>query len=193
MELMERKQDDWDLAERTMEGDREAFESLMHRYRRPILGFVYRMLNDPRDAEDIAQEVFAKAYWNLCDGKLQRKTGAFSTWLFRVARNMAIDRLRKRARRPEQSLNDLEGSGWDSADGTPDPSGAAVNRELSREIAAAVAALPEKQRTVLILYEYEDLSYGQIADIMRVNEKSVESRLYRARRFLRRRLAGHLS
>jgi RNA polymerase sigma-70 factor (ECF subfamily) len=168
------------LIEQARAGDEAAFEELMRRYKRPVLNFVYRLLGNAEEAEDIAQEVFVRVYQNLRDYSPRTR---FSTWLFAVARNAAIDRLRWRKRHPTQPL-----------DSTPDPVtliGVAeeVNaREIGAQVTVAVAALPEDQRTALVLAEYQGLSYAEIAEIMRCSEKSVESRLYRAKHALREKL-----
>ena len=168
------------LIEQARAGDEAAFEELMWRYKRPVLNFVYRLLGNADDADDVAQEVFVRVYQNLCDYSPRKR---FSTWLFALARNAAIDRLRWRKRHPTQSL--------DSAPDPPTPTGVAdeVNtHEIGTQVAAAVASLPEDQRMALVLAEYQGLSYAEIAEIMRCSEKSVESRLYRAKQTLREKL-----
>jgi len=154
------------------------FEELLARYRRPVLNFVYRLLGDATESEDVAQEVFIRAYqhWNEFDPR--RKV---STWLFALARNAAIDRLRYRQRHPVEPL-----------DSVPEPatvSREVETRELGDQIAAAIQSLPEDQRTAIVLAEYHGLSHAEIAEVMHGSEKSVESRLYRARQSLRIALA----
>jgi RNA polymerase sigma-70 factor (ECF subfamily) len=173
-------------------GTERALDLIMLHYKQPIINFVYRMTGDPGEAEDIAQEVFIKAYRSMCDSKFREDTASVSAWLFRVARNAAIDRLRKVKRRPTSSLeeageaNKVQGAGGTAAD-------EAIARETDREVAAAVAGLPEDQRTAVILAEYEGLSCAEIAVIMKCSVKSVESRLYRARRHLRKKLSHLLT
>ena len=183
---------DWQLVERIGKGDDHAFELLMERYKKPVLSFVYRHLNNPEDAEDVAQEVFVKVYQILYDNGLQRKKGAFSTWLFQVARNAAIDRIRWRKRRPMNSSMSMEESGWDDIGKDSDPHEKVKADELGQEIADAFSRLPEKQRTALILFEYEDLSYDKIAEIMECRKKAVENHIYRARKFLRQCLPKYI-
>jgi len=173
------------LIEQARAGDEAAFAELMRRYKRPVVNFVYRMLGDAVEADDIAQEVFVSAYQHI--GAFQaRKTGAkLSTWLFTLAKHAVIDHLRWRKRHPTESLEPVERSAASSEAGVAEQ---VSTREIGEHIAAAVATLPEDQKTALILAEYNGLSYGEIAQIMRCSEKSVEARLYRAKQTLRKRL-----
>lgn len=158
-----------------------AFDELLARYRRPLLNFIYRLLGDAAEAEDVAQEVFVRAYRHWADYDSRQK---LSTWLFALARNAAIDRLRYRQRHPTAPLEE-----------SPEPttiSREVENREIGAQIAAAMAALPEDQRTAIVLAEYHDLSHAEIAEIMDCSVKSVESRLYRAKAALREKLRGFL-
>src|SRR5438128_5908955 len=162
---------DFQLVERLQRGEDAAFDELMGRYKRPVLNFAFRMLGEA-EAEDVAQDVFVRVYQRIGD---YRPRGKFSTWLFALARNACIDRLRYRQRHPTEPL-----------DAAPEPSTPPVEvDDISKHIAAAVAELPEDQRTAIVLAEYHDLSYAEIAGIMRCSEKSVESRLYRAKQTLR--------
>lgn len=155
-----------------------ALDELMRRYKHPILNFCYRLLGNAADADDMTQEVFVRVYQHRAKLDPNRP---FTTWLFAVARNLCLDRLRYRKRHPTEPL-----------DGVPDPAIEPKLDDRAEHIAAAVAALPEDQRTAIILAEYHDLSYAQIAGIMRCSTKSVESRLYRAKQFLRGKLRGFL-
>ncbi len=149
----------------------------MRRYKRPVVNFVYRLLGSVDDADDVAQEVFVRVYQNLDTYRSETK---FSTWLFALARNAAIDRLRWRARHPTEPI--------ESAPQVAAPSSTTEEvdaRETGEAIAAAAAKLPEDQRTALVLAEYHGLSYAEIAEVMHCSVKSVESRLYRAKQTLR--------
>jgi RNA polymerase sigma-70 factor (ECF subfamily) len=167
------------LTDRIRRGDEVALTDLMNRYKQPILNFVYRLLGNASDADDVAQEVFVRVYQNI--GKFRPGRARLSTWLFQIARNAAIDHLRKRARRQEQPLDSITPAA---------PASRAVEaNEIGGRISAAVAELPEDQRTAFVLAEYHGKSYAEIAEIMSCSEKSVESRLYRAKQFLREKLA----
>ncbi len=186
---MKEKPGDWDLVAGIKGGGEAAFETLVARYRGPVLGFVYRMIGDETEAQDVAQDVFVRAYRTIMQPRFRPGDAAFPTWLFQVARNAAIDVLRKRRRRPLLFFSSMEEDG-----GTlPAAGGTAADHAMAGDtaahIATAVARLPEDQRTAFILAEYQGLAYAEIAAVMRSSVKSVEARLYRARRFLRSRLA----
>jgi RNA polymerase sigma-70 factor, ECF subfamily len=168
---------DSELVERLQRGEEPAFDELMGRYKRPLVNFCYRLLGNADDADDVAQEVFVRVYQRIVS---YRPSGKFTTWLFALAHNASIDRLRYRQRHPTESL-----------DAAPEPatvSRETETREIGDQIAAAVAELPEDQRTAVVLAEYHGMSYAEIAGIMQCSEKSVESRLYRAKQTLRLRL-----
>jgi RNA polymerase sigma-70 factor, ECF subfamily len=174
---------DLDVVKRLQAGDEAAFDEIMARYRRPILSFVYRMLNDAQEAEDVAQEVFVRVYRNA---RRFDPRALFSTWLFQIARNAALDRAKSRSR--SGFFQSLEVSDEKVPMIGKNPAEELQSLEVSGQIAAAVAELPEEQRAALVLAEYEGRSYEEIAAIMKCSEKSVDSRLYRARQFLRERL-----
>ncbi len=181
---------DWDLVARVKAGDDAAFDGLMERYKRPVLSFVYRMIGDADEAQDVAQDVFVRVYQALHKPRFRQRDARFSSWLFQVARHAAIDVLRKRRRRPLEWLSPRHEQGATLSDPEPDAAGRLAATELGRQIAAAAAELPEKQRAIFILADYEGLSYAEIAAVMRCSVKSVETRLYRARQSLRLRLGA---
>jgi RNA polymerase sigma-70 factor (ECF subfamily) len=184
---MENSVTDAALVAQVQAGDDRAFDELMRRHKRLVLNFIYRLVGDATEAEDLALDVFVRAYRALSTGSYRCGSAAFSTWLFQVARNAALDFLRHQRRHPTEPL-----SGEDyPASGKTAPQDMAA-QETGVQIAAAVAALPEDQRTAIILSVYEDRSHVEIAAIMKTSAKSVEARLYRARQFLRLRLAALL-
>ena len=174
------EQPDSELVRQIQSGDDAGFDELMRRYKRPVMSFVFRVLGNAEDAEDIAQDVFVRVYQKLGTYRTETK---FSTWLFAMARNAAIDRIRWRGRHPTESMESTPEIAMPS--GTAEEVGA---REIGGQIAAAVARLPEDQRTALVLCEYQGLSCADIAGVMRCSQKSVESRLYRAKLILREAL-----
>lgn len=157
-------------------GDRHAFSRLVESYTRPVYNLTYRMLGNPQEAEDAAQETFLRAYSRLN----QYDTGhKFSTWLFSIANHYCIDKLRKR-RAVQISIDDnpvLE----NLEDDDPQPEHSALNREQSREVQLLLAQLDPDYRTPLVLRYWEDLSYEEIAAAMDVTVPAVKSRLFRAR------------
>lgn len=184
---------DIELAEKVAHGDEEAFTTLMRRYQRPILNFVYRMIGDATEAQDVAQDVFVRAYRSLSKTTFRPTNGQWSTWLFQIARNAAIDVLRRKQRRPTESLDAMIVAPPSASGGERTAVDDIVARETGKQVAAAIARLPEDQRTAIILSEYEGLPDARIAVVMNCSRKSVEARLYRARRFLRRKLAHCLA
>lgn len=173
---------DTPLVERCRAGDDRAFDALMARYQKPVLNFVYRLLGDAAEAEDVAQDVFVRAYRHLAEFDPRR---SFSTWLFALAHNAAVDRLRYQRRRPTAPLEDAV-----AASPGRSPFAEAANRELAAQIAAAIQSLPTDQRTAIVLAAYHGLPTAEIAAIMNCSVKSVEARLYRAKQTLRKKLRG---
>jgi RNA polymerase sigma-70 factor (ECF subfamily) len=186
---MEREAADWALVEQVKEGNDQAFEALMQRYKHPVLNFAYRMSGDAGEAEEVAMDAFARAYTAIKANRVRMTSSAFSTWLFQIARFAAIDRIRRRPKQALQSTDAPESNVPELSSPAPSADQEIVAHEIGEQIAEAVTALPEDQRAVLVLCEYEGLSYSEIAAILNSSEKSVESRLYRARQFLRKHLA----
>lgn len=173
------------VVERAQRGDDRAYDELMARYQQPVLHFVFRLLGGSPDAEDVAQEAFVRAYLNL--GRFRFRPGArFSTWLFQVARNAALDHVRKRRRRPQAAPDPARA---EPADASPDAAAALMHRETGAAIERAFAALPEDQRTALVLAEYHGCGADEIAAVMKSSVRAAESRLFRARRQVRQALA----
>ena len=180
----------YDVAERSLiakaqSGDEAAFTEILQRYQRPILDFVYRMVGNADTAQDLAQDVFVRV-WRGIGRFTHRRDATFSTWVFQIARNACIDVIRRRARDP------LHAAMADPIVLEQSPSNSTANdvaaREIGERVAAAVTSLPEDQRTVVVLTEYEGLSYKEIAAVMNCSVKSVEARLYRAKHTLRHAL-----
>ena len=174
---------------RLQAGDEAAFRDLLERWQRPVLNFVYRLTGDSAAADDIAQETFVRVYRGVGAFRPDRGGGTFSTWLFQIARNAALDHLRHGRRHPAESLDPAAAETSGFLGTAPAANMAVMHRETGEEIAAAVQALPEDQRTALVLAEYEERSVAEIAAVMKCSAKSVEARLYRARQTLRRSLA----
>ncbi|MCA1593983.1 MAG: sigma-70 family RNA polymerase sigma factor [Acidobacteria bacterium] len=188
---------DHGLLEATLAGDEAAFAELVRRYRNQITNFVYRMTNDYELAVDLAQETFMRVY-----GAAERyqTNYAFSTYIYRIATNLAISELRRRKRRRLVSLTtffqggDQTGTGCelDPPDLRPLQDAAYVEDERRAAIARAIASLPEKYRAPLVLRDVEERSYEEIACILQMSEGTVKSRINRARAFLRDKLKAYL-
>lgn len=181
-----------ELVRRCKERDPEAFGKLLELYQARVYGFVRRMVRSADEAEDIAQEVFVKAFQNISkfDGR-----ASFSTWLFKIASNLCIDKARRHQRRPEPvSLSNDDGDAREveTSDLRWDPQNVAVVGEMERAIEAAIASLSEKLRGVLLLHDLEGLSYDEIATTVGVPVGTVKSRLFLARAHLQAALSAYL-
>lgn len=181
--MTDRREIDRELVKRVHAGDDSAFTALMGYYKGPILNFAYRLTGKVSLAEEIAEDAFVKAYHNLSRFTYRSARDQFSSWLFQLARHAAYDAIRYQQRHPTQPMVSTDPR--ELADRSPDPATDASNREREARVAAAIADLPEDQRTALVLSVYEALSYVEIAAIMKCSAKSVEARLYRARKTLK--------
>jgi len=172
-------------------GDDASFDFLLLKYRSPLVNFLYRMVRDRATAEDLAQEVFLRVYRAR---KQYSPSAKFTTWLFRIATNLALNSLRdNRHRRMETSL-----------DGSPDEEDVAPRELPAREmridehllerdrcefIRRAISSLPEKQRVAVLLHKYEEMDYSEIASVLDCSESALKSLLFRAYESLRVQLA----
>lgn len=157
-------------------GDRRAFDQLVESYMRPVYNLTYRMLGNPQEAEDAAQETFMRAYARLDQYNEDHK---FSTWIFSIANHHCIDRLRKR-RATYVSIDDnpvLQ----NLSDETPQPEHSLLGKEEAAEVHRILAQLDPDYRTPLVLRYWEDLSYEEIAATLDLTIPAVKSRLFRAR------------
>lgn len=184
------------LVERAKAQDEAAFEQIMQLHADRLYNYILRMVGNPTDAEDLVQETFLRAYQGLpnFDGR-----ASLSTWLYRIATNLCIDHQRRRARRvPTVSYSvseDSEGepAEWDFPDTqTLSPLDAALSRELEAVVEEAIQQLSPKLRTVLLLYDVEELSYDQIARVLHIPIGTVKSRLNHARAQIQKRVAAYL-
>ena len=185
---------DHDLIEAVKKGDESAFEEIVNRYRNPLTNFIFRMLGDYEEAVDLAQETFVRVYFAL----ERYHTGfAFSTYIYRIASNLAISEIRKRRRRKLFSLNgffqygDDEEADFQPPDEKPLPDADLISGEEQKIIARAIAALPDKYRAPIILREIEDRSYEEIASILELGLGTTKSRISRARGLLRDKLKNY--
>jgi RNA polymerase sigma-70 factor (ECF subfamily) len=167
-------------------GDIPAFDQLVRRWDRKIQGVIYRIVGNHDEARDLSQEAFLKAYRALGAFKQEAR---FSSWLYQIAINATRDRLRRRRRRNDLSLDDVEERAEAVLrDAGPSALDLIESNDLSRVVAAAMAALPEEQREVVILKEYEGLTFPEIAETLDVPLSTVKTRLYRGLGQLRVRL-----
>ncbi len=174
-------------------GDEASFELLLRKYRIPLVNFLHRMVCDRALAEDLAQEVFLRVYRARRDYAPSAK---FTTWMFRIATNLALNALRDgRHRQLEVSMDqpvdigDEAAPAWEVADRRPGMEHELIQRDRAAFIRRAIAQLPEKQRAAVLLHKYQELDYDEIARILECSESALKSLLFRAYETLRVHLA----
>ncbi len=184
------------LLEATRTGDGDAFGELVNRYRNQITSYIYRMTNDYDGAVDLAQETFVRVYRAV---DRYQTSYAFSTYIYRIATNLAISELRKRKRRRLVSLTGFfqakdgaEPQEFNPADERPLQDRELVDSERRKAVQRAISTLPEKYRAPLILRDVEGRSYEEISRILQTSEGTVKSRISRARGFLREKMKVYL-
>lgn len=171
-----------------------ALSELMVRWQQPLLSFTYRYTQNRADSADVVQETFVRVYQSR---ERYRPKARFSTWLFTIAANLCRNRARWRKRHPTVPLDfstpggeEMDGEGeWlkDERAETPDKS--LAGKETVREVKEAIGGLPHDLKTSLLLFQYEEMSYQEIAAIVGCSPKAVETRIYRARQRLKKDLA----
>lgn len=183
---------DEDLIRAAVAGDDAAFRELLERYKTRAFGVALGIVGDRDEAQDVVQDAFIKAYYNL---KEFRFGSNFYTWFYRLLVNQAIDRWRKTSRSPAVPLEEK----WLSDEGSPPdavafprtPEELAGNRELMDALNRAIGDLPEYHRAAIVLREVDGLAYEEIAKVMKCSVGTVMSRLHYARAKLREALKGH--
>ena len=193
--VTEPKLSDHELIEATKNGDEQAFSEIIGRYRNPITNYLYRFLNDYEEAVDLAQETFVRVYFAID----RYHTGfAFSTYIYRIATNLAISELRKRKRRTLLSLTGLfqsdpeETAEYQPKDERPLPDEDLIESEKNQIVARAITALPPKYRVPILLRDIEGLSYEEVAGVMGLGLGTTKSRISRGRALLREKLDGQV-
>ncbi|MDB5804716.1 MAG: polymerase sigma factor [Betaproteobacteria bacterium] len=180
---MSDKDIDQQLVARAQQGEKQAFELLVAKYQRKLLRLISRLVRDPAEAEDVAQDAFIKAYRALPQF---RGDSAFYTWLYRIGVNTAKNYLVSQGRRPPSSTekDNEEAETFEDADALRDintPESILLSKEIATTVNAAMAKLPEELRTAISLREIEGLSYDEISEVMNCPIGTVRSRIFRAR------------
>ena len=172
-------------------GDMEAFQSLIEAHQTRVVGTVAKMLGDDVDSEDIAQQVFIRVWKSAAR---YQPTAKFTTWLFKITRNLVFNELRRRKRHPVTPLQLEEDEHFfqpaDNAAMSPDAS--LLDAELNDALQIAIDALPETQRMAIILRRYEEMPYDEIGEVLGLSVPAVKSVLFRARAELRENLRKYL-
>lgn len=170
-------------------GDEESFETLLRRYRTPVVNFLYRMVRNSAEAEDLAQEVFLRVY-RARQG--YAPSAKFTTWMFRIATNLALNALRDNHHRQSEisidqpvETNESEQPALEVPDRRPSAEQKLIARSRTEMIRNAIHVLPEKQRAAVLLHKYQELDYDEIAKILGCSESALKSLLFRAYETLR--------
>lgn len=183
------EEEDIALMLRLRDGEDLALNELMRRWQTPLVSFIYRYVGNQADALDLAQETFVRVFESRHRYKASAK---FSTWLFTIATNLCRNFFRWQSRHPTVPLS-APGENGDHAEqemASPSlsPAGATERRELADAVRKHIQALPHDLKSAILLFEFEDLSYEEIARVFGCSVKAVETRLYRARKLLREKL-----
>lgn len=193
--MPEEKRSDHDLIEATKNGDESAFTEIVSRYKSPITNYLYRFLNDYEEAVDIAQETFVRVYFAIDRYHTQF---AFSTYIYRIATNLAISEIRRRKRRRLFSISGIfagdkeEPNEFEIPDERRLPDDELLENERDTQIAKAIAALPEKYRIPIILRDVEGRTYEEVSAVMDLGLGTTKSRISRGRALLREKLQEYL-
>lgn len=186
---------DMALVQRAQANDRAAFNEIVLRYKSRVYNFVHRMVASPLDAEDLTQETFIRAYTSIHSFQSR---ASLNTWLFRIATNICIDHSRKYKKMQNttvslsQESDNEEEAQREIPDNAYEPQRLLINKELGTQLDSALSSLPEKLRTVVLLYDIEGLSYEEITAIVDCPLGTVKSRLFNARSALREKLSPYL-
>lgn len=188
------QQTDEELVAAILAGEEDLFRQIVERYQGRVVNYLHRLLRDLEEAHDLAQEVFLRIYRALDRFDPSYK---FSTWLFRVAQNAAIDRIRKRRLKlvsiHRQDTMESDGGEWDFPSPDRDPYGHLRNRERWEAIQAAIGELAEEYQELIVLRHFGELSYEEIAQLKGMPLGTVKNKLFRGRQMLKGRLAEFLT
>jgi RNA polymerase sigma-70 factor (ECF subfamily) len=182
------------LIELTKQGDESAFSKIINRYQKPLTNYIFRMLNDYEEAIDLSQETFVRVYFAI---ERYSSEYAFSTYIYRIATNLAISEIRKRKRRKLLSLTglfqseDSEEVDFEIPDEKILPDQELLDEERKKIITNAILTLPEKYRAAIILRDIQDKSYEEISQILELSLGTTKSRISRARGLLKEKLSPH--
>ncbi|MDD9267059.1 RNA polymerase sigma factor SigW [Paenibacillus sp. GCM10023248] len=177
------------LAKLARNGDRNAFAELVELYKDKIFHLAYRMLNNKQEAEDAVQETFLRVYTNLHRYDENQK---FSTWIFRIGTNLCIDKLRRRKNTYSLDAEMPDGEGNDyyamlpSNEDTPEKQ--IMVSETQEQIRRAIATLPEKYKSIVVLRYLQDMSLQEISEVLDMPVTTIKTRVHRGREYLRKRL-----
>lgn len=176
------------LLQLALQGDRASFGELIGRWQRKIYGFIYRYVGNSEEAQDLTQDTFAKAYQNLDH---LTDPARFSSWLYKIALNECRMRFRRRRHLTPVPLEEYEEAASEAA-GSDSPEEALVSKETLRILKEVFADLPEEQKTVILMKEYQGLKFQDISEILDIPLSTVKSRMYLGLKTLRRLMEKRL-
>lgn len=185
--------DENDIIIKVQRGNTEAFSSIVDLYKNRVFACAYKFTNDYSEAQDLSQEIFIKIFNNISSFRFE---SSLSTWIYKIATNKCIDYKRKKKIKissfneayNKESSPDIKLSSKDRS-----PEEIVISDEKQREVHKAIYDLPEIYKTVIIMYHFNELSYREISKILKVPEKTVETRLYRARQLLKKKFSNKSS
>lgn len=177
---------DQELIQRVIAGDSNSYRLLVERYQTLVYTIAHRMVRDRTEAEDLTQEIFLKAYRTLDSF---REESSFKTWICKIATNRCIDWRRKHVPRQEQTAQ-VEEAERIPGDLDASPERVLLRLERQQEVQGLLEEMPEKYRSILLMYHFQGMSYKDIAKAQEISPRTVETRLYRAKNMLRERLKG---
>ena len=188
---LESNERDVELMGKVGAGDIRAFEELVERHQRAVIGTVAKMLGNASDAEDIAQQVFVRIWKSAVRYEAQAK---FTTWLFTITRNLVFNEVRRRQRKPTVSVDEREETTHRTVEDLKavSPDDEMLQTELEEAIDRAIQGLPDKQRMAVVLRRYEEMPYEEIAAVLEMSIPAVKSLLFRARAHLKEALQRYL-
>jgi RNA polymerase sigma-70 factor (ECF subfamily) len=188
---VEPQRDDFKLIEAFRKGDDKAFEEIVRRYQRQVANIIYLTLGNREEVDDLSQEVFVRVFRSL--DRFEFDSSLYS-WIYRIAVNLCIDEIRKKRIRkliPLDFLTEKKLEGEKRSKETSTSSDELLQKEKKEIIRGALDKLSPLHRTVILLREYQDLSYGEIAKTLRISPQAVKSRIFRAREELREMLKDY--
>lgn len=184
-------QSDSELMQELQNGRDGALTELISRWREPLFSFAYRYVQNSADADEVSQETFVRVYQHRHRYRLDAR---FSTWLFAIAVNLCRNRARWKRRHPTVSIdgaveeNEGKAERWTEDVDSASPEEEAARKERAAAVREAVSKLPHDLKTALLLFQYEGLSHQEIGEVLGCTPKAVETRIYRARRRLKKKL-----
>lgn len=194
-DMSDRYDPDAALMLRVKQGDRDAFAMLVEKYKQPVMNLAYRTLSDATEAEDLAQHVFLQVFKSAHRYEVSAK---FTTWLFTITRNLCLNEIRRRSRHRAESLDEVSPENDEQPRHQIEdvktflPQDALLQSELEEKVELAMAELPEKQRTALLLCRQDELSYEEIAEVLGCSLSATKSLIHRGRETLKQILKPYL-